>query len=140
VQLEGVTTDDVDPDTVVDIAPLSARLEAGQTVLVSYAVAPERRTSTYRSPRSATEAAVQPPGRATSTPAHTPTVAAPPTPTTTHTSTTTSTPTLTVPSQPDENGGGGQGDGDDPTDGTGDRTGTPTESSTPATSTADNQR
>jgi tRNA A-37 threonylcarbamoyl transferase component Bud32 len=140
VQLEGVTTDDVDPDTVVDIAPLSARLEAGQTVLVSYAVAPERRTSTYRSPRSATEAAVQPPGRATSTPAHTPTVAAPPTPTTTHTSTTTSTPTLTVPSQPDEDGGGGQGDGDDPTDGTGDRTGTPTESSTPATSTAVNQR
>src|SRR3954452_9381847 len=40
VQLEEITTRDVDPDTVIDIAPLSARLQAGQTVLVSYAVAP----------------------------------------------------------------------------------------------------
>jgi hypothetical protein len=90
VQLASVTSTDADPDTVIDVAPLSARLEAGQTVLVTYAVAPKApSTSAQRAPRSPADAVVQHSDApvASPSPSSTPTVTATPTPTPTPTPT-----------------------------------------------------
>jgi eukaryotic-like serine/threonine-protein kinase len=95
VQLQEVQDRDADPGTVVDVAPLSARLEPGQTVLVSYAVAPQSRNSaTTRAPRAPADSVVETSDEATRTP--TPSVTATPTPTPTPTPTDTPTPTPTV--------------------------------------------
>ncbi|GAA4731423.1 hypothetical protein GCM10023328_08130 [Modestobacter marinus] len=40
VEVQPTETDSADPGTVVDVAPLATELRAGETVLVSYAVAP----------------------------------------------------------------------------------------------------
>ncbi len=94
VQLETVSTDDADPDTVVDVAPLSVRLEAGQTVLVTYAVAPQARSSSVQpAPRTPAEVVVQPSTKAAPTPSAVPTPT--PTPSATPTPSVTSTPTPT---------------------------------------------
>jgi serine/threonine-protein kinase len=103
VQLEAVSTDNADPDTVVDVAPLSVRLEAGQTVLISYAVAPATPNSTVQTAqRKPAEAVVQPSTVAAPTPSATPTpsVTPMPTPTPTATSKVTSTPTPTATTTP----------------------------------------
>jgi hypothetical protein len=90
VQLATVQTENADPDTVVDVAPLSVQLQPGQTVLVTYAVAPAvgGRPSSG-STRGPADAVVQLPSNvvATVTPAPTAT----PTPVPTATPTTTST-------------------------------------------------
>jgi hypothetical protein len=84
VQLEEVTTRSADPDTVVDVAPLSARLQTGQTVLVSYAVAPRSSSRASSSaPRGPSVAVVAPSEHATPSATPTPTVAVSPTPTVT---------------------------------------------------------
>jgi uncharacterized membrane protein YgcG len=84
VQLEEVTTRSADPDTVVDVAPLSARLQSGQTVLVSYAVAPRSSSRASSSaPRGPSVAVVAPSEHATPSATPTPTVAVSPTPTVT---------------------------------------------------------
>src|SRR3954470_7527770 len=86
VQLASVTSTDADPDTVIDVAPLSARLEAGESVLVTYAVAPKApSTSAQRAPRSPADAVVQ----------HSDTPVGPPSPSSTPTVTATPTPTPT---------------------------------------------
>jgi eukaryotic-like serine/threonine-protein kinase len=95
VQLQEVRDRDADPGTVVDVAPLSARLEPGQTVLVSYAVASQSRNSaTTRAPRVPADSVAQTSDEATETP--TPSVTATPTPTPTPTPTDTPTPTPTA--------------------------------------------
>ncbi|HEV7871754.1 MAG TPA: serine/threonine protein kinase, partial [Modestobacter sp.] len=83
VRLEEVETAAADPDTVVDVAPLSVRLQAGQTVLVSYAVAPAAGSRSGNSSRVPGEAVVQAPATTTSSPASAPapTPTATPTPT-----------------------------------------------------------
>jgi uncharacterized membrane protein YgcG len=84
VQLEEVTTRSADPDTVVDVAPLSARLQTGQTVLVSYAVAPRSSSRASSSaPKGPSVAVVAPSEHATPSATPTPTVAVSPTPTVT---------------------------------------------------------
>jgi uncharacterized membrane protein YgcG len=84
VQLEEVTTRSADPDTVVDVAPLSARLQSGQTVLVSYAVAPRSSSRASSSaPKGPSVAVVAPSEHATPSATPTPTVAVSPTPTVT---------------------------------------------------------
>jgi serine/threonine-protein kinase len=105
VQLQAVETADVDPDTVVDVAPLAVRLAAGDTVLLSYSVAPEVRSSPSRATDGPSVAVVQPSdapaGRPTQPPAatSTPTVSTPPSP----------TPTVTDPApDPEETEGGGE--------------------------------
>jgi uncharacterized membrane protein YgcG len=115
VQLEEVTTRSADPDTVVDVAPLSARLQTGQTVLVSYAVAPRSSSRASSSaPRGPSVAVVAPSEHATPSATPTPTVAVSPTPTVTTPSSVaaTTTPPSVVPDPtPDQDaeptGGGG---------------------------------
>jgi len=121
VQLQEVQTDDAEPGTVVDVAPLSVRLEAGDTVLVSYAIAPE----TGSTPRSSSgdgpaAAVVQPEGdtQVTPAPAASSSVATTPTETTEVTPSSTSptasgTPTPTAtPTGSAGAGTGGTGDDD----------------------------
>jgi serine/threonine-protein kinase len=124
VQLATVTTGDADPDTVVDVAPLSTQLQAGQTVLVSYAVAPQTRSSrTVSSPRVPAEAVAQPVQKAPATPSAAPTPT--PTPSVTPRPTPTPTPTPTVASSSsaspttgtDVGNGNGNGNGDGGHDG-----------------------
>ena len=69
VEVQEVETDSADPDTVVDVAPLAVRLEAGDTVLVSYAVAPagESRPDTGSRPSTAVVQAPQQPSAPTTT-------------------------------------------------------------------------
>jgi serine/threonine-protein kinase len=128
VQRETVQTDSADPGTVVDVAPLSVQLQAGQTVLVTYAVAPAAggRSASGSAPAPA-DAVVQRPGNgvATATPTATPT----PTPTATPT-TTSATP------DPTPNGVPADGSGvqtDDPAGDDAGPTATSTAPSTPAT-------
>jgi serine/threonine-protein kinase len=119
VQLATVTTADAGAGTVVDVAPLSARLQAGQTVLVTYAVAPKAPTiSAQRAPRSPADAVVQQseaPVSTTPTPSTTATTSATPTPTptATPTPTTSSSAPSTVSSAPSSSTAqDGDGDGD----------------------------
>ena len=132
VQLATVETDDVDPGTVVDIAPLSVRLQAGQTVLVTYAVAPRASgSSSGSSAREPTDAVVQPAAPAPSTPTATPTPT--PTPTATPSPTATETPAAD-PSAGEEDSGGDADEDDDPADD--DAAGTPTTTPTPSSTAA----
>ena len=130
VQLESVETDSADPDTVVDVAPLSARLRAGQTVLVSYAVAPRTvdrpSGSSSRGPADAVvQAGSGSGGRST------PTTTAAPTPTATTKATTEVTlpPSDTATDSPTEDTADPSDDEGEPTGGDGGDTGSPTSSS-----------
>ncbi|MCW2510872.1 MAG: hypothetical protein JWP68_4020 [Modestobacter sp.] len=142
VQLAGVETDAADPDTVVDVAPLSVRLQAGQTVLVSYAVAAQTRSRSGSS-HAPGEAVLQAPVAATSSPTSrsTPTPTATPTPTPRPTPTPTIIATPTTSSASDTAGDGGDSgddDGDSGDGGSGTGTSAPT-STTPATPTTPTQ-
>ena len=146
VQLAGVETDAADPDTVVDVAPLSVRLQAGQTVLVSYAVAAQTRSRSGSS-HAPGEAVVQAPvaatssptSRSTPTPTATPTATPRPTPVPTPTPTIIATPTTSSASDTAGDGGGsGDDDGDSGHGGSGTGTSAPT-STTPATPTTPTQ-
>jgi uncharacterized membrane protein YgcG len=96
VQLEEVTTRSADPDTVVDVAPLSARLQPGQTVLVSYAVAPRSSSrASSHAPKGPSVAVVAPSEHAT--PNATPTVSPTPTVTSPSSAAATTTPPSVVP-------------------------------------------
>jgi len=134
VQLQEVQTDDAEPGTVVDVAPLSVRLEAGDTVLLSYAAEPAR-ASAGKADRGPAAAVVQPQVRPQVTASPTPPSSAPVTPTptvTTETTTptapattstapaTTAAPTTTAPATTtadDEGEDGDEGDEDDEDDG-----------------------
>ncbi|MBB3677303.1 serine/threonine-protein kinase [Modestobacter versicolor] len=135
VQLEAVETDEVSPGTVVDVAPLSVRLQPGQTVLVSYAAAAEPRSSSAGgSSRAPAEAVVQSPEKATPSASPTPraTTSTPtPSPTATPTPTVTTEPVETEPVETDEP----DEDDDDDEDGGTPVTTAPTTTATP-TSTA----
>jgi serine/threonine-protein kinase len=119
VQLQEVQSGDVALGTVVDVAPLSVRLEAGDTVLVSYAVAPASPQTAAATPRGPAEAVVAPPTRATTS------ATPPPTPTPTPTA----TPTTPSPAEGEAGGNGGEGGGEE--DGAATDTPTPTVTSTP---------
>jgi hypothetical protein len=126
VQRKTVLTDDVDAGLVVDIAPLSVRLQAGQTVLVSYAVAPDSGSSSSASRREPADAVVQQTHAAPPMPSGTPSATATPTP----------TPTPTVVTTTADDGTAGGDAGPDPT-GDDDKTPAPsTTTSAPTTSTS----
>jgi serine/threonine-protein kinase len=153
VQLATVETGAAEPDTVVDIAPLSVRLQPGQPVLVTYAVAPRTRSgSTSNTGRAPAEAVVQPADGAVAAPTPTPSAAPTPMPTPTEksaaepTATVTKTATPTVSQPPGVGSGdGGSGSGGNTTGGPAgsdsSATATSTATSAPATSTkADTRR
>jgi serine/threonine-protein kinase len=136
VQTETVQTHDVAPGTVVDVAPLSVRLQVGQTVLVTYAVAPASSgsgSSAGTSSRVPADAVVQPSHSAPSTPAATATATASPTPT----ATATPSPTVTgTPSAATSEGAGDTGGATDGRPSGGGATTTPATTSAAPTSSA----
>jgi eukaryotic-like serine/threonine-protein kinase len=143
VQLETVQTATADPDTVVDIAPLSVRLQPGQPVLVTYAVAPDTRgRSTSSAGRGPAEAVVQPSDAPAAAPTPTPSAAPTPTPTAKPTPTATATATTSDPADSSDGGvgtDGGEAAGH-PTGSGSSTAATSTSPSAPATSTAADTR
>ncbi|MCZ2806986.1 protein kinase [Modestobacter sp. VKM Ac-2983] len=82
VEVQPTETDSAEPGTVVDVAPLATELRAGESVLVSYAVAPSDTPAPVRPTRERpVDAVVQQPVPApTPTPTPSPTPAVTPTP------------------------------------------------------------
>jgi eukaryotic-like serine/threonine-protein kinase len=137
VQLATVETGAAEPDTVVDIAPLSVRLQPGQQVLVTYAVAPRTRSgSTSNSGRGPAEAVVQPADGAVAAPTPTPSATPTPMPTPTEKSTAEPTTTVTKTAKPTVSQPPGVGSGDGGSGSGGTATGGPAGSDSSATVTS----
>ncbi|MCZ2810858.1 protein kinase [Modestobacter sp. VKM Ac-2979] len=118
VEDQPAETDSADPGTVVDVAPLATELRAGETVLISYAVAPSDTPAPVRPSRERTvDTVVQQPAPApATTPAPKPTRVTTPTPTATTGGRPTGAPVEEAPADAGESAEGDDGAEDEATE------------------------